>query len=1198
MPNYKLSVSQRNHDITGWHASTQFQYDDINNIRVLNARNDKSLNAIPSPLARIHLFEAAFSLVYQDELHGTNVSGDAYKKLVSDCFDVFELLFNWNNHIREGKNLKISLWNKEIEITNLKREFIEEKAIKEAELRRSNSENQSLNLHQIRGFKEHLVGETLNLFLHTGAFAPFNEIHIIHFENRPIAGTSPLTGFFTTPNDLSNFPLINPISKRKYFSRNLPFSQRDPKIKKYIYNFFIENGLDIFPYHLPIRSYLEYHADNVGNSILQLENLNTTESHIFNQNIQLLSNTERGVFDYFENNLVKLNYRLNEGCFYTATNLKRDRKHDYLLPLTPNFFTDFDLIDIPSIVTINEKDSNTVEVTIRNGAQTLSKIYQANRVNEQDGQLIDLAATHSIKINLGIFPFIKIIDDNEFNDYYKVMFVCQDNNYQFSNNDFKLNFGKGRDIINDQQAVNYKINKENRTVLEKDKTLVGSTYYSLNFCFDFIQIELPQISDHGLKCMVVPKWNSKVLGNNQVDFAIDFGTTTTFVAYTDDPNHLTLPKKFELNETQVPVALLNKPREKKSELRWIDCFEHNSVLPDFFEFFEVQKQEFVPSLFNSDKYSLPFRTVVYEKNSILPNQKKTLTNSNIAFAYQKDYDSVTNLNQDYITNLKWNVKTDSKYKESIEVFIEELFHLLRIKTLLSDGDPRNSNISWFSPLSFTPGAQFIYNQIWNSKYSQVFKGNATSKLKNITESEAPFYYYSKIMADASGGEGIEDTSSVMTLDIGGGTTDFMYFREGSPVIGTSVHFGANVLWGDAYSEFSSEKFNGIYLAIKNIITDRLKSTELKSLNEKFIKPDSHFGSDEIINFWIWNNDKSSVVTELSKGDFKFSYLLHLSALIYHSCKLLHFYHYPAPKCIVFTGNGSKYLDLIQTKDYIQKICGYFVKELFGEASKTPQVIMPAANRKEATCFGGLYQPFGAERKFSAVNYLGFETSTDNYKKYSEIDIRKEQVYDSIENSFTEFINCFFKMNESQELSFRRNFGIETNLNALKSFMLSKSRENLSTGYDKRRKLVDGGDEITDSLFFYPIVGLVYQVNKLTREKLSEYIPRTTFFASSPDGESSFDVSRLSTDLKPDSIFSISIENTNPDFGEITLINETSTNKRAMAGLNAFLQSVCEFTEFPENPNQTIKVIEAGSVAKDKDSGRWIVNKKIKIEFIS
>jgi hypothetical protein len=1198
MPNYKLSVSQRNHDKTGWHSSTQFQYDDINNIRVLNARNDKSLNAIPSPLARIHLFESAFSLVYQDELNGTNVSGDAYKKLVSDCFDVFELLFNWNNHIREGKDLKIIKWEKETEIAKLRQEFLEEKAKKEAELRRNQNENQSLNLQQVKGFKEHLVGDTLNLFLQTEPFNHFNEIYIILYNNRPIAGTSPLTGFFTTPNDLSKINLVNPINKKDYFSREISFSQRDLKIKKYIYNFFVNND-SVFPVGLPIRKYLENHANHIGNATLKLDTLNANEHSIFNQTILLQSNSEKGASDYFESHLVKLNYRLNEDCFYVASNLKRDRKHDYLLPLTPNFFEDFELSEVPSKVTINEKDSSTVEVIIKKGHQILSKTYQANRLNEQDGHLIDLAGTHSIKMNLGIFPFLKVTDNNDFNDFYRVMFVSQDNNYHFSNNDFKLNFGKDKNIIDPQTATNYKIGREERTVLEKDRAQVGSTYYSLNFCFDFIQIELPQVEQNSIKCMIVPKWTTKTLGSKQVDFAIDFGTTTTFVAYTDDPNHQTLPKRFELDERQVPVALLNKPREKKPEWNWIACFEGYS-LPDFFEFIEVQKQEFVPSLINSEKYSFPFRTVTYEKIEVEPNQKKVLSNANIAFAYQKEGDYTTNARgkQEYITNLKWNVKTDSKYQQSVEVFIEELFHLLRIKTILSDGNPKKSNISWFSPLSFTPGAQFTYNQIWSNKYSQIFKGQAENQLKNITESEAPFYYYSKIMADSGGAEGIEDTSSVMTLDIGGGTTDLMYFRDGKPVSGTSVHFGANVLWGNAYSEFNSEKFNGIYLSIKNTITERLKSTELKSLNETFIKEGSNYGSDEIINFWIWNNDKTGVIDELKKGDFKFSYLIHLSSLIYHSYKLLQFHNHPAPKCIIFTGNGSKYLDLIQTKDYIQKICGFFVKEIFGENERVPQVILPVSNRKEATCFGGLYQPFGAQRQFSAVNYLGFENQNDNFKKYSDIDLQKEKVYKGLGASFEEFINCFFKMNESQELSFRRNFAIDINLNAVKSYMLSKAQENLSTGYDKRRKLVDGGDEITDSLFFYPIVGLVYQVNKLTKEKLNEFIPRTRYFALSPDDDAIFDTTRLSTDQKPDSIFSISIDNTNPDFGEITIIDDASANKRAMAGLNTFLKSVCEFEEFPDNVTQSIHVIEAGSVAKEKETGKWVVTKRIKIEFVS
>lgn len=1194
MPNYKLSVAQRNHDVTGWNNSIQFQNDDISNIKVQNSKNDKTLNAIPSPLARIHLFEAAFSLVYQDELRGTNLAGDAYKKLVSDCLDVFELIYNWNNHIREGKDLKIATWDREVETAILKQDFIRDKQIKEAELRRNPSENQSLNLHQVEGFKEHLVGETLNLFFDTGVFRTFNEIHIILINNKPIAGTSPLTGFFTTPNDLSQVNLKNPINKHDYFSRIRPFQTREPKIKKFIYDFFVNQGRAIFPDNLPIRNYFEHHANNLGNSTLNVENLNSSRNSIFNNSIILQSNKERGVYDYFENSLIKLNYRLNDDCFYIPGNSKRDRDYDFLLPLTPNFFEDFEISDIPSKVTIIEKDSKTVQVNITQGTQVLSKLYQSNRINDQDGFLVDLGQTHSIKIDLGIFPFLKINDDEAFNDYYRIMFVMQDSNYQFSNNDFKLNFGKDKSVIDPLTSTNYKIGRENRTVSGKDESLVGSTYYSLNFCFDFIQVEFPQIIEGNINAMVAPKWRSRNLGNNQVDFAVDFGTTTTFVAFTDDPNHQALPKKFELNETQIPIALLNKPRVKRPEIRWIDCFEGN---PNFIDFFEVQKQEFVPSLLNSEKYSLPFRTVVYEKDVIPTYQKKSLTNSNIAFAYQKDYDTVTNRNQSYITNLKWNVNTNSQYTESIEVFIEELFQLLRIKTLLNNGNPRNSHISWFSPLSFTPGSQFTYNQIWNRKYSEIFKGNANNHLKNITESEAPFYYYSRIMAEEGGAEGIEDTSSVMTLDIGGGTTDVMYFRNGVPIIGTSVHFGANVLWGDAYSEFSSEKFNGIYLTIKDTITERLKSTELKALNEKFIKADSVSSSDEIINFWIWNNDKTNVISELNKGNFKFSYLLHLSALIFHSCSMLKFHKHPAPKCIVFTGNGSKYVDLIQTKGYIEKICGFFLREIFGINTKNPQIILPASNRKEATCFGGLYQPFNAIREFAAVNYLGFEASSESFKKYSEIDLRKEHVFNSLENSFGEFIECFFRMNDTGDLSFKRNFNIESNLTALKNYILSKARENLSTGYDKRRKLVAGGDEITDSLFFYPIVGLIYHINKLSKDKINEFTPKTIYFALNPDGDSSFSNSRLANEKKSDSIFAITVDNSNQDFGEITIISDPSANKRAMAGINTFLKTICEFDEYPADANQIISVLKSGLVERDKENGNWHIKRKIKIEFV-
>jgi len=54
----------------------------------------------------------------------------------------------------------------------------------------------------------------------------------------------------------------------------------------------------------------------------------------------------------------------------------------------------------------------------------------------------------------------------------------------------------------------------------------------------------------------------------------------------------------------------------------------------------------------------------------------------------------------------------------------------------------------------------------------------------------------------------------------------------------------------------------------------------------------------------------------------------------------------------------------------------------------------------------------------------------------------------------------------------------------------------------------------------------------------------------------------------------------------------------MAGINGFLKSVCEFEEFPDDANQNVEVLNAGRVEKDKETGKWLIKQKIKIEFVS
>lgn len=1160
----KLSIVQRSTDKTCWDKSDNFTSSDIGNIKITNVKHDKSLNAIPSPLARMHLFEAAFDLLDKDESNQTNYAGDAFKKHVSDCFDVFELIYNWNNHLKNGKDLIIIKWSSETEINKLK-----------------NNNNS----------KHKLLGDTLEVFLNDNSFANSKEFLIIKLGNKVIAGSSPFTGFFTAADNLNNLGLYNPVEKGDYFTKIIPFKDRNKRIQKYIFDFFENQNL--VSTASTVRNYLERYRGKLKlPTELNLEDLNSANNSLFGE--QLQSGVERNELNYFHKHLIKLNYRINEECFYLPQINKEERDYDFLLPLTDDFFKDFSEEDISTKVKIKIADDSSVEVSIEDGENTFKKKYHKTQINDNvhNGKLIDLNNDYKIKLNLGIFPFLKVTDENTpYNDMYKVMFVNQDKNYNYKSEDYNVSFKIKNDWVGPPSDGNYVISKSYRTIAERVRATTGSTYYTIkgknnkDVNFELIKISFPFKDAIGI---IAPKWREKKIGKNKIDYCIDFGTTTTFMAYSEGEN--INPKPFSLtseeNEIHYPLALLNKPRTKNDELHWIQCFEGS--LNDFLESIEIQKQEFIPSIIDEDKYSFPFRSVIYKKNNVPFQNVKLFENANIGFLYQKQENYATAYDQNYESNLKWNINIDNDYKSFIATFIEELLYLIRFKTIMLSGSPLNTKISWFSPLSFTPAVLKDYSDLWNEKFNMVFKSD-NGNIRNITESEAPYYYFSKAAK-------IDNQGNILTIDIGGGTTDVMLTKGNSPVLCTSFHFGANVIWGNGYNEFIYSKDNGIYQEYLKDITEILNKTELKSLNDDATKSDSRHGSDEIINFWIYNNDKSKILDFLKKNKFKLSYLLHLSSIIYNLLKLIKSKHKEAPACIIFSGNGSKYIDLIQSPDYIKRICGFFIKKIFNSSSDAPQIILQEKNRKEATCFGGLYIPFNNEISYEKINYLGIESGNITIKKYSDIENNKEELLYKIQDNFNEFINTFFSMNDDPDLSFKTHFGIDCDLALMKEYLIQKCRENLELGYSKRMKIAKPEDDITDSLFFYPLIGLIFKINNLSEEDLKKsVVKKKVKFAISYDIENGFSNERLFEQKKYDSVFIISYDADIPETAELEIINDESVYKTALGSIDGYLRPVCEWEEYPTKDTTSFKVIENGIL--EKGSNGWNIKKKMKIKFV-
>ena len=82
------------------------------------------MNALPTPFASFYIFKEAFRRVLEERNNPAKQAGRAYERLVSNCLDVFELLYNKNYHenLWKGSDLKIVIkeWNYSDDLNTLK----------------------------------------------------------------------------------------------------------------------------------------------------------------------------------------------------------------------------------------------------------------------------------------------------------------------------------------------------------------------------------------------------------------------------------------------------------------------------------------------------------------------------------------------------------------------------------------------------------------------------------------------------------------------------------------------------------------------------------------------------------------------------------------------------------------------------------------------------------------------------------------------------------------------------------------------------------------------------------------------------------------------------------------------------------------------------------------------------------------------
>ncbi|WP_367752447.1 hypothetical protein [Flavobacterium sp. WC2430] len=1114
-----------NNSIEHWMDSQPYGKTAIDGIKDPDgAKASKEITSIPSPFARIDLVKTAFEYL----VNGNNLDGNTiYHKMVSDSLDVAEIFFNIDKF---KDKISIIVWDKNKDLNNL----LESKNPKHKIL------GETLQLFLTQDANAYNFDHTQRLYL-LNYFGGPNPVNII-------GGTSPATLFFTSANKLDYVNiefgndkvfdgLYQPFYKRDFEFQKFIYGLRkfNPEFVSYFkaFNDYLDlnfpklsndqksiiNNLSQLDFE---NQFTQLSAGTDGNLVEILginlrkkgeANPGKKSGFIINsskfQGIKPMvlpvddfsekivytsdywSREKKAPFvddkpinqrilpfdgaiypyltisDFLEPYIIKTIYPIHAEKFFDGNlNIQGDINKGYLLPIKKAYFDYFELNDLEGImpdgkkvIEINQMPIGGVNVTLRIPIQdnkyiSYTRTYRPSvneyqildpKIEENKGAIIEN------QFGLTLFPFLKLEEDDKNN--YRIALTDYDVKSHTKHNQYQLNFFKN----NENKQVKEKAKKRRSS---KDIQNITSDYYVLEEGFDYIELKNSWATG-----LIIPKFRTLSPGTAKFTFAVDFGTTNTHVEYRKDGGE---PQPLEINETDIQIATLHDPNNEHT----IKNLQSLSA----FAITEIMIKEFLPFTINrNSEYSFPQRTVIVSnKNLDLDKPTYSLGDFNIPFFYEKNNIAV---GSKAITNLKWSDYTQNPNDiKIIDAYFENLLFLIKNKVLLNGGDLNQTKLIWMYPSSMT---DYRINML-DSKWNELFKKNINSihlPLK-MSESIAPFYYFNTQ-------EGIQALENpVVSIDIGGGTTDIVIYINNKPCVLSSFKFAANAVFGDFIGR--SSKINGFILKYLNRIQKLLEDNKQFDLL-KVLEEIKESGKSEDVIAFFFSIEKNRTIREKnipisfskklsSNADFKIIFLLFYAALIYHIAKLMKAEGLKRPRYITFSGTGSKTINLL---DGNTKLCtlNEFTKLIFNKVfeldSDYQSELKQVENPKEISCKGALMSDFESPLDINKIKSVLIGDTGNNLIReksilYSQIDSDLEK---EVINEYNHFIELFFNLNK--EFKFKDKFGINpSNLNDYLFMVKENSLDNLKLSINEKKKEIknDLNIELEETLFFYPLIG--------------------------------------------------------------------------------------------------------------------------------
>lgn len=608
---------------------------------------------------------------------------------------------------------------------------------------------------------------------------------------------------------------------------------------------------------------------------------------------------------------------------------------------------------------------------------------------------------------------------------------------------------------------------------EKDtvvRTPKASIYKTVERSFDLIEV-----SWGGATALILPKFKevNPSASTSGLAVGIDFGTTNSYVCWSDrsgaDANTL------EISKRDCQVLMLNRVDLSNGNYgsRYQDSFM------GMFAFNQAIDREFAPLLLGPESdVQFPCRTVTCEsKNFAGKNEPMLFGDIDLGFNFMKEVIELKDVV--YNPNIKWDLEqgsgknlTDSQNR--IKAFCEQVAWMLKNKIMLSDHPATRFSAYLTFPYTMALKRRNIIKGFWIDAFAKVM-GTGNVKVEDVYEAIAPYYYMI--------GHGAKFSKNALNIDIGGGTTDMLFADvENEKLFYNSSLFAANDIWGDGKQKVEGTRMdNGFVRYFEQLLEG----------NHLSVEPDR---KDAYTKYKLLVKSSSDLMSYIFRYDKKFNFIsyirenknlmpilfVHLGAILYHVTQVLKDKGMKMPSTITFSGMGAQYIHMMSTEESdITALIKTLLAHFMGYGINDPENMMPGDFKvtfqnspKEVTAQGAMLENNpsledikGYDRKEFYVYGFDNEPPLVTYKK-------AKKYQDDVIKEFNKFIEKFLKDGQITKY-LKKNFEVEFSNKLIDTLVYDAEM-----GFALMASSKDGNDDVEETLFFWPLKNGLYEASKI------------------------------------------------------------------------------------------------------------------------